>query len=130
VTSKLSPALFHDLIGMPFAVGGRGPAEYDCFGILYEVSRRQGINLPDYPSTDSAHQNARQALEAMQQGWLHVSEPRPGDAVLFRGGHVGVFLGQQWFLHSSEQVGCAVLEKLNSPLWRVQVEGFYRWADA
>lgn len=39
-----------DLIGVQFAYGGRGPDAYDCYGLVMELHRRLGVELPDYRS--------------------------------------------------------------------------------
>ena len=42
--NKLS---LRELIGKPYVEGGRGPGNYDCWGIVKEVARRAGLELPD-----------------------------------------------------------------------------------
>ena len=37
---------YNDLIGLPFQDEGRGPYGYDCYGLLVEVYRRNGVILP------------------------------------------------------------------------------------
>lgn len=64
--------------------------------------------------------------------------PQAGDAVLWLAGggrgthyHVGTLLlhaGEQWVLHTSEELGASVLQRLaECPLAGLRFEGIYRW---
>ena len=37
-----------DLVGQPFKEGARGPNEFDCWGLVREVAKRSGTELPDF----------------------------------------------------------------------------------
>lgn len=120
-----------DLIGKPFRDGGRGPDEYDCFGLLEEVYRRRGINLPPEPNSISQEEKAYAIGQAVERGeWELIEKPQPWCAVAFRVippyiTHVGVVLQDcQRFLHTRQGVNVAV-ERLNSIVWRSRIAGFY-----
>jgi cell wall-associated NlpC family hydrolase len=49
----LSPRLYADLLGKPFADGGRGPDSFDCVGLAIEVQRRRGLDIPDFVSSQA-----------------------------------------------------------------------------
>lgn len=40
---------YKDLVGKAYRNGGRGNDAYDCWGLVIEIYRRQGITLNDYP---------------------------------------------------------------------------------
>ena len=44
---------YDDLIGRPFVDGGRGPENFDCWGLATDVFRRHGKILPDFLQFDS-----------------------------------------------------------------------------
>lgn len=125
-------ALCCELVGKPFAWHGRGPVEYDCWGLLRECMLRAGVrDIPDYRSCTEGVINATTMLNAMANGWRKLDGPRFGAAVVFRipcGGHmhVGFMLGRSQFLHTSEQTHGAVVESLR-PLWERLVLGYYIW---
>jgi len=123
--------LIADLIGKPFLDGGRGPKEYDCFGLLEEVYRRRGIMLPTEENPLSLSDKAVAIGAAVERGeWEKVLEPVPYCAVAFRVippyiTHVGIVLEDcQRFLHTRQGVNVAI-EKLNSIAWRSRIAGFY-----
>jgi len=35
---------YHDLLGIPYRVGARGPKEYDCAGVVLAWMARAGVN--------------------------------------------------------------------------------------
>lgn len=129
----LAPRTYADLIGKAFTPGARGPLSFDCYGLVREVLRRNGISAPDYPSNGDANLNAATILAAMES-WEEVSSPEANCVVLFRmdrrqGTHVGVMVDGQRFLHALKETGVCV-ERINSPLWHRRVIGFYKWGLA
>jgi len=122
-------ATYAGLIGRPFEAGGRGPG-YDCWGLCRSVLQRNGIDVPDYPSTCDADRNASLIIAAMESGWEEC-EPQAFAVALFRmdrrlGTHVGVMVDGQRFVHVIAPMGVCV-ERISHPLWRKRILGFYRW---
>jgi cell wall-associated NlpC family hydrolase len=123
---------YQDLIGKPFRFGGRGPDEYDCWGLVRECLRRQGLNPPDYPSAELGTVNAATLAQAAP-AWTAVQTPAFGCVVAFRmncgmASHVGIVVGRHQFLHVLEHTHTCV-ERLSSPLWRNRITGFYLWEE-
>jgi cell wall-associated NlpC family hydrolase len=121
------------LVGKPFAWHGRGPEAYDCWGLVRQCLLVAGVkDVPDYRSATEGCINAVVMLDAMAHGWHKAARPEPGLVALFRmdlavGSHVGYLLTADRFLHTTEETGGAVLERLSSPLWSRRVLGYYRW---
>ncbi|MBB4315372.1 C40 family peptidase [Roseospira marina] len=118
-----------DLIGKPFAYGGRGPDSFDCYGLLMELYRRKGVMLPDYRSPTRLHDIAAALADGLWR-WTPI-ESRPGAAVTFRikgyGAHVGLVLRHDRFIHTWEGTGGVCIERLSH--WKQRVLGFYDFAD-
>jgi cell wall-associated NlpC family hydrolase len=128
-SKKLAPADYLDLLGVPFAYGGRGPAEYDCYGLVMELARRKGSPIPDFPSTaDQAINAAVMATQAAGPTWRELDKPAPGSIVIFkvmgRASHVGWITGDaDRFIHTWEGVGGVCIERLAD--WQRRIVGFY-----
>jgi cell wall-associated NlpC family hydrolase len=122
-----------DLIGKPFQYGGRGPAEYDCYGLVMECARRAGAPIPDHHSTDNqAAQAAAFAMARTGEHWPELPGPEPDCVVLFRidrraGTHVGWMLDPSQFIHTMAQINGVAVERVDSPMWERRVLGFYRY---
>lgn len=117
-----------DLIGAPFVYGGRGEnGMYDCYGLLLELNKRQGIDLPDYRSPTESRIIAGIFLREKQL-WQRC-DPEPGCAVLFRVKnlfcHVGFVLDNDSFIHTWEQSGGVLIERLSD--WESRIEGYYKY---
>jgi len=90
-------------VGVPYQDRGRGPASYDCWGLVRAIYAEDlGIPLPsfldEYPSAaDTAAVHA--LVEGQRSSWIPVSlsDAQPGDILeLARGdaaAHVGVVIG-------------------------------------
>lgn len=121
--------MFDDLIGLPFVDGGRGPNQYDCWGLVREVYRRYGVNLPDYPI--SAMDAVKIGNQMMQDAgnWLEVKQPLPLPCLVVMqldcgswANHVGVYIGNGQFIHAYGATG-VVIEPIKRR--RSSIIGFY-----
>lgn len=97
-------------IDLPWVSGGRGPDNFDCWGLLLWVQRKHfGIHLPEREgSPDEMRALYREELQAGR--WLITPRPLHGCGVLLRAGdrpHVGVYLQHDGggVLHATEGVG-------------------------
>lgn len=123
-----------DLIGKPFQYGGRGPEFYDCYGLVMEMFRRDGIILPDYRSPSDKVTIAGIFAHGIQL-W-ESSEQKPGVAVLFRVpfgkrelySHVGYLVSPNQVLHTTELTNGVVCERLD--VMGKRVHGFYRYVGS
>jgi cell wall-associated NlpC family hydrolase len=128
-----APDLFDiaGLVGAPFRYGARGPAEFDCYGLVMHLHALQGQRLPDYRSPSEQPRIA--ALMATQ---LHLWEEvpaQPGAVVALRltgelVSHCGLVLADgQKFVHAWEACGGVTIERL--AVWQRahRVAGFYQF---
>lgn len=116
-----------DLIGVPFAYGGRGPDSFDCYGLIMECARRAGKNLPDFGfASDQALISAMMGSTMPQ--WQE-TEPGPGAVVLIRIGrlvsHVGYMLNADHMIHAWHKTGGVTIERIDT--WQPRIVGFYRY---
>lgn len=125
--NAISPRLYVDLIGKPFAESARGPESFDCLGLVLEVARRIGKTLPEYVSSEEElHRQLGSGGEALG-GLQRIEAAEPGAVVLLRGvpAHLGIMIDRWWMLHSAAGLGC-VRERISSPLIAGRIAGFYR----
>ena len=122
-----------DLIGAPFRDGGRGPDAYDCWGLVREVYKRYGVELPDYQGCCYDFVRFYEGFLEERPRWVRHEPPDipiPAVAAIrFNApvvNHVGVYVCEGKFLHTREKTG-VVLEDIRSPAWRHRLEGFYSW---
>lgn len=101
--------LWSDLVGLPFKSRGRGPDEYDCFGLVMQIYRRRGIVIPDLYYGDNAEEHAKLLVQGAQS-W----RPCPvgaGAVCLWRSwsstapDHVGVMINQDQYIHATAAFG-------------------------
>jgi cell wall-associated NlpC family hydrolase len=99
------------LIGTGYRFGGKNPeAGLDCSGMVSHIFRQAaGIRL-----TGSAADIARRGRPVAREN-LH-----PGDLVFFNTGnapfsHVGVYIGDDRFIHAPSTNGRVRIDKMNAP---------------
>lgn len=120
------PALHaFSLVGTPYRWGGNTPkGGFDCSGLVVYVMRRSlGTTLP-------------RTVEQMGTAGYEIAwEDRlPGDLVFFNttGGefsHVGIYIGQNRFVHAPRAGGTVRLESLVSSYWGPRITAFRRVAS-
>ncbi len=105
-------------IGTPYVFGGTRPNGFDCSGYVQHVYAMLGIHLP-------------RTADAQFDAGRHIATPmKPGDLVFFHTyapgvSHVGIYLGNSKFIHSSSSHGVAI-SSLHSSYWAPRYVGAKR----
>jgi cell wall-associated NlpC family hydrolase len=110
-------ALSH--VGTRYVAGGTTPQKgFDCSGLVqYVFSHGAGITLPRTSEQMSAVGSV-----------VSMGELRPGDLVFFntlrrRYSHVGIYLGNQRFIHAPTSGGVVEIVDLRRPYWQSRFDG-------
>ncbi len=121
-TSSLADSILvsaYSLEGTPYSYGATGPRSFDCSGFVQYVYKANGITLP------------RIACDQANVGTtISKSDLMPGDLVFFGyyGSssihHVGIYLGNNQFIHASSGSGRVITSSLSSSYYASN----YKWA--
>ena len=110
------------LLGVHYRMGGRAPATgFDCSGLVRHVFREaQGVSLPD-TSREMSRIGEKVGRESMQ----------PGDLVFYNTlkrafSHVGIYLGDNRFIHAPSTGSEVRIENMDSPYWAPRFNGARR----
>ena len=119
-----------DLIGKPFKNKGRGPDGFDCWGLVLEVYRRCGIDLPDYDiSAEACEQISKQMCQSAPY-WTKLESPEvPCLAIIkndaFFVQHLGVYIGSGKVIHA-QNFGVAI-DRIETTFLKHKIRGFFRY---
>lgn len=117
-------------IGKKWVPCGRGPDEFDCWGLVWWVNRMHlGIELPEYPNIDPAlHLTVAQKINegAAQPEWTQEATPLDGYTVALSRNriyhHVGIYAGVDGGLvihaYDSQFVVAQSVQSLQRNGWR------------
>jgi cell wall-associated NlpC family hydrolase len=118
LAARITESALH-FIGTPYSFGGTTAAGFDCSGYVQHVFRSAGISLP-------------RTADAQYLVGKHVdtAHAQRGDLVFFQTytagvSHVGIYLGNARFIHSSSSRGVTV-SSLNEPYWSSRYLGAER----
>ncbi len=105
-------------LGTPYSFGGTSTRGFDCSGFVQHVFAMMGVHLPR--TADAQYDAARKIAGAM----------RPGDLVFFQTyaagvSHVGIYLGNDRFVHASSSQGVTV-SSLHESYWAARYLGAKR----
>jgi cell wall-associated NlpC family hydrolase len=128
----LSPVV-SKYVGVPYVEHGRTPAGWDCYGLVYYVSRKHfHYNVPSYLLSYASADTAQDAFAEHVGEWrsIPMDESQPGDVViLYVAGlpiHCGLLVGDGLMLHCMRgRQTC--LERVDSLQWNRRIEGAHRW---
>lgn len=133
---------YSDLIGTPFKNEGRDPKTgLDCYGLVKEVYRRFGYDIPEYlaPFNDVPLITKLIKGNTCKYPWKKVPEgkelPVPCLMAIRFGvpkpyvNHTGVYIGHGRFIHIRENIGVCV-DQVASPAWKRMIDGFYEYMGA
>ncbi len=124
----------NELIGAPFAWGGRGESgNYDCWGLTVEVLRRMGLNV----TLEFAPRTQRDVIGIIDEqtagrGWKKVAVPEVGDVAVLGNAnnrhHVGV-VTPVGILHTLRRAGAVIQQPLDLRLHGYRLIEYYRWVE-
>jgi cell wall-associated NlpC family hydrolase len=99
------------MLGTPYRFGGATPNGFDCSGLVYYAYHRAGYKVPR-----TSQQQYRDSLPVKK------SHIREGDLLFFRiagkVSHVGVYLGENRFIHAPSSGKRVSIASLDEPYWR------------
>jgi cell wall-associated NlpC family hydrolase len=114
-----------DLLGISYKYGGKTPTTgFDCSGFVSHVFKKTvGVALPG---------NAYQMSFVGQR--ISHTELRPGDLVFYNTlkrafSHVGIYVGDNKFIHSPKTGGVVEMVDMNGRYWRTRYQGARRVAE-
>ena len=98
-------------VGRPYRYGGDDPAGFDCSGLVSYSYARTGISVSR--ETRTLRAQARR---------IDIAQLRPGDLLFFdqegkQYSHVGIYLGDQRFVHAPSSGGHVRIDRLDSDYW-------------
>ena len=100
------------LLGKPYVWGAEGPSSFDCSGFTYYIFKNAaGITLPRTSKEQSTYGT-----------YVSRSNMQPGDLLFFDTNgnndgdvsHVGIYLGNNQFIHSSSAKGKVIISEISS----------------
>ena len=107
-------------LGVPYVWGGESPGGFDCSGYVQYVFAKNGVRLP---RTADIQFNVGERVKRGQE--------RPGDLVFFEtyapgASHVGVYLGNDYFIHASSAQGAISISSLREEFFSERYLGARR----
>jgi gamma-D-glutamyl-L-lysine dipeptidyl-peptidase len=106
-----------EYIGSDYQSTGITPAGFDCSGFTMFVYKKNGLNIP------------RKAISQYNYGKkITLKYTKPGDLVFFivNGSaisHVGIYLGDNNFIHSPSTGKSVTYASINTPYWKRRYAG-------
>jgi cell wall-associated NlpC family hydrolase len=99
------------MLGKPYRYGGASPKGFDCSGLVYYAYHQAGYRIPR-----TSQQQYRDSLPVKR---AHIRE---GDLLFFRiegkVSHVGVYLGDNRFIHAPANGKRVTIASLDNPYWK------------
>lgn len=126
-----------DLIGIPFVDGGKNiKTGLDCYGLCQEVSRRYGLDLPDFERAcyDAITIHMTVLDQAVSTNWTRLPEPEPGCLVAMAIDpeapdicqHIAIYIGENEIMQTIVKIGSHVI-KADHRFYKNKIKGYYRW---
>lgn len=109
-------------LGVRYVYGGESKNGVDCSGLVRSVYKAIGLLLPQ--NSSEQYKNGIEIRE---------SDAMPGDLVFFKRGshigHVGIYLGNDLFVHASYTLKRVVISSLSEKYFKDRFVGFRRYLN-
>lgn len=120
---------YNEYVGKPFRVNGRGPDDYDCYGLVKELCQKDGYELPELDTPESVVMR-KEIFQKLKGKWLEPverAEPKVLVVLDFRDGgiHIGYMVTHSTFIHTSATMGTVKIHHLSDDYYSRFVYGFY-----
>jgi len=114
-------SIAQQLIGAPYRYGGTTPSGFDCSGFTQFVFKQANISIP---RTAAQQRDSTQTISSLRQ-------LIPGDLIFFktseRSNHVGIYVGNNQFVHTSTGQKQVKKSNLQNNYWRRHFVKFGRF---
>jgi len=126
-------AIIRQLVGASFVWGARGPAAYDCWGLVVRAYELAGLPYPgDLATPEGAQAEAAAVMEGQiaTPSWRRLEAPEPGAVVALsthrRIHHVGLWT-PFGVLHATKGFGARVESEATLRASGYRRIEYYRW---
>ena len=108
------------VIGTPYVWGGSQPGGFDCSGFIHWAHKESGNDI------------GRTSVEGYYNKSYIVSNPQPGDLVVFEGtykssmSHMGIYIGGGQMIHAGSSSGVAIAN-VKGPYWGDHFHSYKRF---
>ena len=104
--------LAKDMVGTRYRYGGTDPVDgFDCSGLVFYTYGQAGYEVP---------RTSRELFRATRK--ISVGDADPGDLMFFQDetklSHVGIYLGDGWFVHAPASGQRVAVANLDSPYYQ------------
>lgn len=108
--------------GTPYKPGGAGPEGFDCSGFAQYIFKKAGIDIPrtvrgQYKSGHSV------SVSNLKKGHLVFFSTRKLGGSLFSPNHVGIYIGNERFIHAPSSGGRVRFDSLDDNYWKGSLKG-------
>ena len=105
-------------LGVPYVWAGSSPSGFDCSGFTHYVFGHHGISLPHVADEQFKTGVSVNKLQAGDLVFFSTYEPGPS--------HVGIYIGNNEFIHASSGAGDVTITSLSTPYYRDRYLGARR----
>jgi len=112
---KALPKLARKHLGKRYVWGAKGPYKFDCSGFTSYVCKKNGVDIPRTSLSQSkvGQYISRSNLKAGDLIFFDTSKRRKGYV-----NHVGIYIGNNKFIHASSAKRRVVVTSLNKPFYK------------
>jgi len=120
-TAQLIVATAKQYLGYPYVYGGASPSGFDCSGFVNYVFKQCGYSMNRVAS----------AIYYNNGTYVEKGNLQPADLVFFSNssesvGHVGIYIGNNQFIHASSSTVGVIISDLNSSYYVQHYQGAKR----
>ncbi len=101
------------LVGSKYVRGGKGPNKFDCSGFVYYCLNQVGRSTKYMTSTTWKNKCSLPKITKF-------SDMRPGDIIVFKRHHVGIYIGNGMMIDASSGNGKVIKRSCSTDYWKRQ----------